>query len=112
MYQLDPKSLQALRGTRWSGIGANVFFLGLTSLLTDISSEMVTSILPIYMVFALRLTPLQYGLIDGVQQGASAVVRLAAGLMADRWQRNRDVAASGYALSAVCKLGLLAAGNA
>jgi MFS family permease len=43
--------------------------------------------------------------------GATALVRLAAGHAADRWQRPKLVAGSGYALSAACKLGLLAAGS-
>lgn len=112
MYPVDANSLRSLRGGRWSGLGANVFLLGLTSLLTDVSSEMVVSVLPVYLVFALGLTPLQYGLVDGLYQGAAVAARLVGGLLADRWQRNRDVAAAGYALSAVCKLGLLAAGGA
>jgi MFS family permease len=112
MYQLDPKSLKSLRWGRWSGLGPNVFFLGITSFLTDISSEMVTSVLPIYLVFALGLTPLQFGIVDGLSQGAAALARLASGLIADRFQRNREVAAFGYGLSAACKLLLLAAGNA
>lgn len=112
MYPIESKALEGLRERRWSGVGPNVVFLGLTSLLTDISSEMVASILPIYMIFALRLTPLQFGLVDGLYQGAAAIARLAGGLLADRWQRNREVAAAGYGLSAACKLGLLAAGNA
>jgi MFS family permease len=112
MYPLDPNALRDLRVQRRSGIGPNVFFLGVTSLLTDISAEMVASVLPVYLVLVLRLTPLQYGLVDGLYQGAAVVARLLAGMLADRWQRQRDVAASGYALSAVCKLGLLAAGNA
>lgn len=44
MYQLDPKRLQDLRLTRIGGMAANVYFLGLTSMLTDVSSEMVTAI--------------------------------------------------------------------
>lgn len=112
MYPLESKSLQGLRNGRWSGVGPNVFFLGLTSFLTDISSEMVASILPVYMVFVLRLTPWQVGIVDGLYQGAAAFARLAGGLMADRWQRNREVAAAGYGISALCKLALLAAGSA
>jgi MFS family permease len=112
MYPLDPTRLDSLRAGRWSGIGSNVFCLGLTSLLTDISGEMVASILPIYMVFALRLSPLQVGVVDGIYQGTAALAQLASGLLADRWRRHREVAAAGYALSAACKLGLLAAGNA
>jgi MFS family permease len=111
MYPLEPKRLFALREERWSGVGPNVLFLGLTSMLTDISSEMVTAVLPIYLVFALGLTPLQFGFIDGLSQAAAAVARLASGLLADRWQRNREVAAAGYGISAISKLMLLAAGN-
>ena len=106
MYPIEGKRLAALGTGRWHGIGANVYFLGLTSLLTDVSSEMVTSILPLYVVFALGLTPLQFGVIDGLYQGAAALARLAGGVLADRWQRHREVAAAGYALSAVCKLGV------
>ena len=112
MYPIEGKRLAALgTGGRWHGIGANVYFLGLVSLLTDVSSEMVTSILPLYAVYALGLTPLQYGVIDGLYQGAAALARLVGGVLADRWQRNREVAAVGYALSAVCKPALLAVGG-
>lgn len=111
MYSLEPKRLSVLREGRWYGVGPNVFFLGLTSMLTDISSEMVTAVLPIYLVFALGLTPMQFGFIDGLSQAVAAAARLASGLLADRWQRNREVAAAGYGLSAVSRLLLLAAGN-
>ena len=94
------------------GVSRNVLFLGLTSLFTDVSSEMVSTVLPVYLVFFLRLSPLQYGAVDGLYQGVAALVRVAGGLLADRWRRYKEVAAAGYALSAVCKLGLLAAGGA
>jgi len=112
MYPIEPKHLHELRRGRWAGVGPNVFFLGLTSLLTDISSEMVTSILPLYLVLALGLTPLQFGLVDGLSQAVAAFARLGSGLLADRWHNNRGVAAAGYGLSALSRLLLLAAGNA
>ncbi|RZT93808.1 MFS transporter [Rivibacter subsaxonicus] len=113
MYPIEAKHLPSLRARhRWSGIGPNVFLLGMTSMVTDISSEMVTAVLPIYLAFALGLTPLQLGLIDGLTHAAAAAVRLGGGWLADRWRRHRELAAFGYALSAVCKLGLLAAGQA
>ncbi len=87
-------------------------FLGLTSLFTDISSEMVAATLPLYLTVVLRFTPLQFGVLDGLYQGVTALVRLAGGLVADRWRRYKEVAGAGYALSAACKLGLLAAGSA
>jgi MFS family permease len=93
-------------------VSAVVWSLGFTSMLTDISSEMVSSILPMYLVLHLGLSPLAFGVIDGLYQGVAALLRIAAGIAGDRWQRHKHVAAVGYALSAVCKLGVLAAGNA
>ncbi|GAA3469613.1 MFS transporter [Nonomuraea roseola] len=104
-----------ISGFRYRGltmaVPANVLALGVVSLVTDISSEMVTAVLPYYAVLVLGLSPLAYGLLDGLYFGVTAVVRLAAGHAADRWQRRKLVAGLGYALSAVCKLGLMAAGG-
>jgi len=89
-----------------------VLLLGITSLFTDISSEMVSAVLPLYLMFYLRLTPLEFGIVDGLYQGVSALVRVAAGVCADRWQRPKAVAVFGYGLSAACRVGLLAVGGA
>jgi MFS family permease len=105
------KRKQLLSREMWVGVGSNVFFLGLTSLLTDISSEMVTATLPVYLLVTLRLAPLQFGLIDGINQGASVLVRIASGLIADRWRRAKEVATAGYAFSAICRIGLLLVGR-
>lgn len=92
-------------------VPANVLALGAVSLVTDVSSEMVTAVLPLYLVLGLGLNPLQFGLLDGLYAGATAVVRVLGGHLADRWRRLKAVAGLGYGLSAVCKLGLLAAGS-
>jgi MFS family permease len=94
-----------------SRVSGNVVALGMVSLVTDISSEMVTAVLPLYLVLGLGLNPLQFGLLDGLYAGATAVVRVFGGHVADRWRRLKAVAGVGYGLSAVCKLGLLAAGS-
>jgi MFS family permease len=104
------RRLFARRGGR--RVSRVVVLLGLTSLFTDISSEMVAAVLPLYLVYTLGLTPFQFGIVDGVYQGAAALVRLGGGFAADRWQRHKEVAAFGYGLSAVCKLALLAVGSA
>jgi len=85
--------------------------LGLTSLFTDISSEMVATILPLYLLFDLHLSPAAFGVIDGLYQGAAALVRIFGGFAADRTRRHKEVAVAGYGLSAVARLGLLVAGN-
>jgi len=105
------KRRQLFSREMWASVGSNVFFLGLTSLLTDISSEMVTATLPLYLLITLHLAPLQFGLIDGLNQGASVLVRIASGLIADRWRRAKEVATSGYACSAVCRIGLVLVGR-
>jgi MFS family permease len=96
-------------GTR---VNRTVVLLGLTSLLTDISSEMVATVLPLYLVFVGGFSPLAFGVIDGLYNGATALVRLASGFIGDRWGRHKEVAATGYGISALCKLLLVAVGTA
>ena len=109
MYSvLNPRELLRLRGRRAGPkVARTVVLLGLVSLFTDISSEMVTTILPIYLVYTLGFSPLQFGIVDGLQQGAAALVRVAGGFAADRTRRHKDVAVVGYGLSAFARLGLL-----
>ena len=102
------RELLRLRG-RSARVGRNVVLLGLVSLFTDVSSEMVAAILPLYLVYTLGFSPLQFGVVDGLQQGAAAIVRVAGGFVADRTRRHKEVAALGYGLSAVTRIGLLAA---
>ena len=92
-------------------VSRNVVLLGLTSLLTDVSAEMVATVLPIYAVFALGASPLQYGLLDGLYQGAAGIVRIASGVVADRRSRYKELAAFGYGISAACKGALLVVGG-
>lgn len=109
-----PDAVKAVRLPRFGrrGVSRNVVALGLVSLFTDLSSEMVAAILPLYFVLFLRLSPLEFGLIDGLYQGTSAVVRVASGFAADRWRRHKEVAAAGYGISAISKAVLVLAGAA
>lgn len=116
MYQVQD-SVALLRARRsWAAakragrpfVARTVLLLGLTSLFTDISSEMVSAILPLYTVHVLGLNPFQYGVLNGIYQGGSAFARLIFGFVADRMARYREVAGVGYGLSCLCKLGLLA----
>jgi MFS family permease len=105
-------SLPELVRTGRLQISRNVWFLGLTSLFTDISSEMVASILPAYLVLQLGVSPLVFGTIDGLYQGVGSLVRWIGGAAADRSRRHKEFATAGYALSALTRLGLLVVGNA
>ncbi|MFG3283739.1 MFS transporter [Streptomyces sp. NPDC048111] len=96
---------------RRSAVAPTVFALGTVSLITDVSSEMVTAVLPLYLVTGLGLSPLGFGLLDGVYNGFSALVRLVGGHLADRGGRHKAVAVLGYGVSALCKPLLLIAGS-
>src|SRR3954453_23576552 len=76
-------------------VGGTVLLLGTCSLLTDISSEMVSAVLPLYLVATLGFTPLQYGIVDGLYQGAAAFVKLGSGFLGDRLRRHKLVASFG-----------------
>lgn len=105
----------ATRRRRWPRrprVARVVWTLGLVSLLTDISTESVAAILPLYLTAVLGLSPVAYGLIDGLYQGVSALVRLGGGWLADRTDRPKWVAFAGYAFSAVARAFLLVASGA
>ncbi|MCX5253305.1 MFS transporter [Streptomyces canus] len=116
MYLADSRGTKATvvpdsrPGRRSAAVPPTVLALGAVSLITDVSSEMVTAVLPLYVVTALGLSPLGFGLLDGINNGVGALVRLAGGHLADRGgRRHKVVAGLGYGLSAVCKPLLLLA---
>jgi MFS family permease len=119
MYGLIRESLPfGTRSPRTAGrtflrpVSSTVILLGLTSLITDISSEMVTTVLPLFFVVNLGLTPLSFGIIDGLYHGVSAPLRIFGGYVADRLRLHKESATAGYGISALCKLGLLLASGA
>ena len=66
---------------RWTSVGRTVLLLGATSLFTDISAEMISATLPLYLLLTLRLSPFQVGIADGLTRargagpGAGGIVR-------------------------------------
>ncbi|GAB3997175.1 MFS transporter [Nocardioides marmoraquaticus] len=96
-------------GGRWRGrrVAPAVVLLGTVSLLTDVSSEATAAVLPLFLTLGLGLSPLAYGLVDGVYQGASVLARVAGGVVADRSDRPKWVAVLGYATSAAARTVLL-----
>lgn len=90
-------------------VSSTVVTLGIVSMLTDISSESVAAVLPLYLTSAMGLSLIAYGFVDGIFQGAGAVVRIGAGWASDRTDRPKWVAFSGYLLSALTRGWLIAA---
>ena len=102
----DPKT----RALGLRHVHRNVWLLGITSLLTDASSEMVAAVLPLYAVYFLHVSPLAFGVVDALQQGGASLVKLASGWLSDRSQLHKPIAASGYLASTLSRFGLLIAG--
>lgn len=90
-------------------VATTVVLLGVVSMFTDISSESVNAVLPIYLTSVLGMSALAYGFIDGIYQGVSALVRLLGGWIADRFDHPKWVATAGYAVSAVSRIFLIPA---
>jgi MFS family permease len=90
-------------------IPAAVLAFGVVSLLTDVSSEAVAAVLPLYITAVLGMGPLAYGFIDGIYQGVSAAVRILGGVWSDSTKRPKWVAFVGYLASALSRVGLLLA---
>lgn len=81
----------------------NIILLGLTSLLTDISSEMVYPLLPIFLVNTLGASPAILGLIEGVAESTASLLKVFSGYFSDRARLRKPFTIFGYASSAVGK---------
>ena len=101
----EPARPAGPRGART--VSSTVVTLGIVSLLTDISSESVAAVLPLYITGVLGLSTIAFGVLDGLYQGVSAVVRIAGGYASDRLDQPKWVAFTGYALAAAARVGLL-----
>lgn len=104
--RLSRAARQARPAAGWR-VPANVWGLGVTSLLTDISSEMVVSVLPAYLVLTTGFAPMLLGLATGLHEGGPLLVTWIGGWLADRSGRRKLTAVVGYGLSMVCRLGWL-----
>jgi MFS family permease len=90
--------------TGWlRGIGGNVLVLGLVSLLTDISSEMIYPLLPLFLTVTLGAGPAFLGLLEGAAETTAALLKLAAGLASDRLPRRKPLVLAGYTLSSLAR---------
>ncbi|MBK7257819.1 MAG: MFS transporter [Ignavibacteriae bacterium] len=88
-----------------------IFILGLTSLLTDISSEMVYPLIPFFLTATLGAGPAVLGLIEGIAESTASILKLISGMASDRLRKKRAFAIIGYGTSAVGKGVLYLAGS-
>ena len=78
------KSINAdTSGKRIWGLNPNVFFLGMVSLLTDVSSEMIFTLVPLFLANVLKAPFTIIGLIGGVSESIDAIFRVFSGLLGE-----------------------------
>ena len=85
------------------GITRNVAALALVSLLTDVSSEMLVYVIPLFLANVLAVTPSVIGLIEGTAESVSALLKLASGWLSDRLGRRKVLVGIGYGASVASK---------
>ncbi len=84
-------------------IPRGVWVLGFVSMLMDISSEMIHSLLPLYLTVGLGASALVVGVIEGVAEASTLVVKLFSGALSDRLRHRKWIAAAGYGMAALSK---------
>lgn len=89
----------------------NIIILGIASFLTDVSSEMVYPILPVYLVTKLGASPAILGLIEGVAESLASLLKVFSGYFSDRVKLRKPFAIFGYACSTVGKFFLYISTN-
>jgi len=85
------------------GLGFNIIALGVTSFLTDVSSEMIFSLLPWFTVNLLGASAAALGLIEGLAESAASLLKVVSGWWSDKVGRRKPFVVSGYWLSTVTK---------
>ncbi len=85
------------------GLHPNVFFMGMTSLLTDVSSEMIFTLVPLFLSNVLGATTTIIGLVGGVSEGADAIFRIFSGWLSDKVGKRKLLAVLGYSISTIAK---------
>lgn len=86
-----------------SGLSRNVTFLGVVSGLTDISSEMLYPIVPVFLTSVLGAPMQVVGIIEGVAEGTASFVKIIGGRLSDRTGKRKPFVIAGYSLSALAK---------
>jgi len=77
--------------------------LGFVSLLMDVSSELIHSLLPVFMVTTLGISMLAVGLIEGAAEATALIVKVFSGVLSDYWGKRKPLTILGYGLGAISK---------
>ncbi len=100
---MSPDREPGQRFTMLRRVPGGVWALGFVSMLMDISSEMVHSLLPLFMVTSLGASAFTVGLIEGLAESTALIVKVFSGVLSDWLGKRKGLALAGYALGAATK---------
>ncbi|HVP04641.1 MAG TPA: MFS transporter [Dehalococcoidia bacterium] len=86
-----------------AGVPRPVFLFGIVSLFTDISSEMIYPLTPLFLTAVVGAPVAAVGIIEGVAESTASLSKTISGWLSDRWLVRKPLIIAGYALSAVAK---------
>src|ERR1700694_3054616 len=87
----------------WRDVPTTVWTLGFVSLLMDVSSELIHSLLPVFLTSVVGASAVDVGLIEGIAEATAAIAKVFSGSFTDRSGKRKLLAGIGYGLSAVPK---------
>ncbi len=95
--------MSILNRSKLKELPANLWVASATSFLTDISSEMVINILPLFLSAVLGVKTNIIGIIEGIAEATSSILKVFSGWLSDRLRTRKWLAVAGYGLSALAK---------
>lgn len=102
--QPDPSSVRRLaRAHLWQPLPRNVVALGVVSLLMGTSSQMIHSLLPLFLVTVLGASTVSVGVIEGIAEATNSFAKVFSGALSDWWGRRKPLVVFGYGLAALSK---------
>ena len=85
------------------GLNPNIFYLGLVSFLTDVSSELIFTLLPLFLANVLQTGTVIIGFIEGVAESTASILKVLSGYVSDKLGNRKGLSFIGYALSTLVK---------
>lgn len=102
-YQAQSKKVKDAEPAGWRHLPRNVWLVTVTSFLTDVSSEMVFNLLPLFLANVIGARTVVIGLIEGIAETTASLLKLYSGWLSDRLGRRKALTVAGYSLSAIAK---------
>jgi MFS family permease len=103
MSSLPDESAAATSSATWRDVPRTVVTLGLVSLLMDVSSELIHSLLPVFLTTVIGASTITVGVIEGVSEATAAITKIFSGALSDRIGKRKLLVGVGYGLAALTK---------